>query len=811
MKNRFFITILFLSYFGFVPLLANANEQFNFNIAQIEIQDNGNKIIGSKRGTITSDDGITFTANKFEYDKKKNLLIAEGNVEIENKFENYKIFSEDILYSKNEEIISTSGKTKIFFQSKYEVETYNLNFLKDNLLLTSNQKTTIVDIINNTFYSLQEFSFSFKSEILKGKKILANHDYKQPNNTKIFFESGIFDLKDQSHVAKDIEVKLKKDIFDNSENDPRLKGVSSVGSKNITTINKGIFTSCKQTEKCPPWVLKAKKVKHDKTKKLLIYDGAVLEVYNFPILYFPKFFHPDPTVKRQSGFLQPSLSNSNILGSSFSIPYYKIISKNKDITLRPTIFENEIQMLQNEYRQVNKNSSFIADFSYNQGYKSSLSNSKNSISHLFAKFNKDLRFDNYITSSLDVSIEKVSNDTYLKVFDGNIAKTPVTPNSKEILTSEIKLFLDHEDFNFSSGFQSFENLELNNTDRYQFVLPYYNFDKDLFTNFKKGFVNIFSSGSNVLKDTNNLVSTIINDINFQSIDFFSNNGLKNNINIYLKNLNIVAKNDTKHSSKAELELMSLFEFNSKLPLSKESLKNRSYLTPKLSLKINPGDMKNYKSEERFINADNIFASNRLGISDSFEAGESVTIGVDYKKERLSDINKYFEIKLASSFRREKEGFIPSTSSLGKKNSNLFGSINNSFSEVLKIGYDFSLEEDLNTFEYNSINADFNFKNISANVNFIEETGAMGGSNVLENSIKMNLGNNNFLSFNTRRNRKINLTEYYNFIYEYKNDCLTAGIRYNKTFYEDRELKPSENLLFTITLYPLTTIEQKVAE
>ena len=33
------------------------------------------------------------------------------------------------------------------------------------------------------------------------------------------------------------------------------------------------------------------------------------------------------------------------------------------------------------------------------------------------------------------------------------------------------------------------------------------------------------------------------------------------------------------------------------------------------------------------------------------------------------------------------------------------------------------------------------------------------------------------------------------------------IKYNKQYYEDRDLKPSENLLFTLTLYPLTTYEQ----
>ena len=31
----------------------------------------------------------------------------------------------------------------------------------------------------------------------------------------------------------------------------------------------------------------------------------------------------------------------------------------------------------------------------------------------------------------------------------------------------------------------------------------------------------------------------------------------------------------------------------------------------------------------------------------------------------------------------------------------------------------------------------------------------------------------------------------------------------KPYYEDRDLKPTENLLFTITLFPLTSYEQKL--
>ena len=85
---------------------------------------------------------------------------------------------------------------------------------------------------------------------------------------------------------------------------------------------------------------------------------------------------------------------------------------------------------------------------------------------------------------------------------------------------------------------------------------------------------------------------------------------------------------------------------------------------------------------------------------------------------------------------------------------------------------------------------------------------MGDANVLESSFSYNFNENNFLTFKTRRNRKINLTEYYDLVYEYKNDCLIAGVKYKKTYYEDRDLKPAENLFFTLSLIPLTSYEQK---
>ncbi len=809
MKNKILLILVYFFLNFFTIGLSNAQDQFNFNISEIEILENGNKIVGSKRGDVSTGDGLVIEADNFIYKKIENILNANGNVIIKDTINNYKINSNNITYEKNNEKIFSKGETKSEIGSRFILDSADIIFFRDKKILSSNKDTSILDNDEQTYVKLKKFSFSINEELLKGEKILVNLDYNLPQNNKLFFNNGIFDFKKKSFVAKDIQINLAKNIFNNIKNDPRLIGVSAQSENNITTVKKGVFTSCADDTDCPPWVITASQIKHDKNKKQLIYDDALLKIYNIPVLYFPKFFHPDPTVKRQSGFLMPSLNNSNVLGSSLNIPYYHVISQNKDFTFRPTIFDSDIKMFQNEFRVENKNSSAILDFAYVDGYQSSLSNKKNSLSHIFAKFDLNLAWENFNQSDLIVSMKKVSNDTYLKIFDGNIFKNNTTPTDYDVLNSEAKLIVNNKDFNFISGFQSFEDLNKISSDRFQFILPYYNFDKQLFNNFENGSINFSSSGSNDLNNTNNLRTKIINDINFQSLDIITDYGFMNEYNIHLKNLNTIGKNDSLYKSSPQMEVMSIFELNTSLPMINQTERNINYLTPKASIRFNPGDMKDYTSSDRSINVDGIFDINRLAIDDSFEEGKSLTLGIEYKKTKLDDINKYFEAKIATVYRDEKEEFIPKSSGINSKDPNIFGSISNSLSDTLNISYNFILDNDFNTLEYNSLNTSINYKNLNTSFNFIEENGVIGDTNTFENKTSIKFNNENYLTFNTRRNRKINLTEYYNLIYEYKNDCLIAGIKYNKSYYEDRDLKPSENFLFSLTLISLTSFEQKI--
>ena len=904
MKNNLF-TIFFILFFNCLVIFnAKSIEQFNFDVTELVITEDGNNFKGLKRGVATTSDGIIIHADAFNYNKSSNILKANGNVIIKDTIKDIIIYSEDITYLKNEEKIFTrsrvieddynvlyptrskvinnglimdadtleynkilnifnadgdvkiedkkkniiiysdnvtyfknkqkiltQGRTKAIIESKYNFISKNVLYLLNEKELSSSDKSTIKSG-ESTIYKLDRFKYFINDKLLKGENIEVTTNFLQPKSDKFYFKDGFFNFQDSKFIANKTKILLHKEIFDKErkffidqedsklnelfeeyyqENDPRVIGVSSYGDQDKTVVNKGVFTSCQKREGCPPWILTANKITHDKKKQLLIYDNAILKVFDMPVFYFPKFFHPDPTVKRKSGFLKPQINGSKILGTSLYMPYFHVISDDKDLTFKPTVFidgfESGLLMLQSEYRQENKNSSFIADFSLTRGYQSSnIGSNKNSISHLFSKFDLDLDWTDYKKSDINVFLEKVTNDSYLSIFDNNLVKSPVKPLSKSQLSSGVKLNLDHEDFNLTSGFTAYESLAGLNSDRFQYVLPYYNFSRNVLPSIKGNFY-FSSSGSNTLQNTNNLRTRVGNDLSYDSLDFVSNFGFKNDFGIYLKNLNSVGKNDSVSSSRPLIEGMSIFEIRSSLPLIKEAKNYVSYLTPRLSLRASPHDMKDYSESARTVNVDNVFNINRLGIGDSFETGKSLTLGVDYIKQDIADNEKFFEIKLATVMRNEKESNIPTTSTIDKTSSNLFGSITHEISEFFKIDYDFAMNNDFQTFENNIITAEYSVNNFVTE--FVYNENRLGNTNTLQNTTSLRFSEQNYFTFSTRRNKELNLTEYYDLVYEYKNDCLTAGVKYKKTYYANEDIRPNEDLMFTVTLFPLTIFEQRV--
>ena len=807
MKNKF-IVIFFLILLSSIVSKSIMAEEFIFEVSTLEITDNGNVYKGKSRGKIKANTQLELISDNFEYYKKTNQLKTIGNVQLYDFTNNITINAETIFYFKDIEKIFTKGKTLIKISDKYTIEGYDLTLLKNEMILSSRKNTIITDKKSN-MYKLKEFQYSINQEILKGENIeVSMKTNEKTNNDNFFIKTGVFNLKENKFLAKDISAMLRKDLFGNNENDPRIVAVSAKNDGPVTFFEKGVFTSCKKTDKCPPWKISAEKIEHNKTKKQIIYKKAWLEVYDFPVLYFPKFFHPDPSVKRQSGFLTPDLSSSQNTGSSISTPYFYVISDDKDITVKPQLFDNNKFLLQNEFRQKTKKTLSILDFGFVKGHDSNNNDKGDTRAHMFTSSAVDLSLDNYLNSMLKINYQKTTNDNYLKIFN---LESPILPVNNTVLESIIELDLEHKDYDLTASFEMYETLEGSSNDRYQYVLPSYNFSKNFFLESIKGSFNLNSQGNNTLEDTNVTTSKIFNDLNYSSINNVLDNGIKTNFDIFLKNVNTTGKNNPEYKENLHTRLMSAYTFNASLPMINKTSSTFNTLEPKLSLRLSPNQMRDNNTLERRIDINNIFNTNRLSMDESFESGESVTLGLNFKKEKvntineLSEIEEYIDFKLATVFRLKEEKNIPRNSTLNKKTSNLFGQFNFKPIKNISFGYNFSLTEDLDTFEYNSLTTKMKYENFTTQFDYLKESGVIGKNNIIENKTEYNFNDANSISFNVRENRELNLTEYYNLIYEYKNDCLVAGVKYKKNYYNDADIKPVEELFFSITIVPLTTL------
>ena len=162
------------------------------------------------------------------------------------------------------------------------------------------------------------------------------------------------------------------------------------------------------------------------------------------------------------------------------------------------------------------------------------------MTHLFSKYNIDLNLKNFTTSTLDLSIQKVSNDNYLKVFDNNLINIKLKPSSKSNLQSSLILNLSDENFNLDGGMKIYIIFKKQKIVTDINMFSYYNFST---YKFKHGLISFSSSGDSRLINTNNLKSKIINNINYENFEIISNFGFKNNLNAYFKNVNRISKKD----------------------------------------------------------------------------------------------------------------------------------------------------------------------------------------------------------------------------------------------------------------------------
>jgi LPS-assembly protein len=786
MKNKHIIFIIFFFIISFNSKTVLSNE-FIFESNKIEIYDNGNLIKANDGIAKSIKNNFFISAKKFEYNKSSFILMAfngiakypEKKVEIKaNKFE----------YFEKKSLVKAYGEVVLNdFLNNITITSSEISYNIKSGALTSQEESIISDDSGNVFLSS---NFIYKRPQKLVKITDATLTDKQKNIYKI--SRGFIDLKLEKLIGKDISLKFNNTQF-NNENEPRLKGNAVYYNKSITTITKGIFTTCKANDDCPPWTISAEEIFHDKSKKTMNYKKAWLNVYDYPVFYFPKFFHPDPTVKRQSGFLMPSFVNSSNDGVSLNTPYFLAIAENSDATFSPRFYDKNKTLLQTEYRNVGKNFKNLIDAS------SVFDGSSITRSHFFSNSKGKIDIANFDESEITLNLQQVTNDRYLK---SEKLSSPLIDNYS-LLTSSVGISAYSEDLAFNADFLIYEDLNKKKGDRYEYVYPSYNLIKDLGSTNDLGVngnLQMELSGYAKHYNTNVYENVLINDLLYNSNINFSNNGFKNKSTFLIKNVITDSSKSKNYKDKTDTTLKSIFEHNVSYPLRKLYNNNTNILEPKISFKFSPTNNRNLKELDRRIDVNNIYDLNRLGLGQTVEGGASLTYGLNYSKVNQND-QEILGARIANIFRLEEEKNLPQNSTLGDKTSDIVGDVKFRLNENLDMKYNFSLAENLNDINYQLIESEIKINNFVTKFEYLNENNTKNKETFISNSSSYIINDSKKIGFKTRKNKKTKLTEFYNLIYEYRNDCLIAALEFNKDYYSDRDIKPEKNIFFKLTIIP----------
>ena len=783
MKNNF---LSFLIIFIFLSQNVIA-DQFKFETKKIEIVDSGN-IIYAKNGTAKSLDGLLkIIADDFEYNKSLNSLKAFNGVAfIESN--NLEIKFDKAEFDQNNLMALIRGNVKIFEKEKnLIIETESVHYDQNSNILSSSTESILKDK-NNNILNTNSFEYNKNKNILKIKKAIL----KDFNQNTYHIDLAYINTESNKLFGKDINISLNNEYF-NKDNEPRLKGMSLVQDELSTEITKGVFTTCKKRDDCPPWQMSAEKIQHNKKKQVISYKNAWLKIYDVPVMYFPRFFHPDPTVDRKSGFLIPTIKNSPNSDNYLSVPYFSVLGINKDITLTPRFYADDKLLLQSEYRQVNKNSSHLSDLS--------ILSEKNtgSRNHFFYKYNRNLEYFSFEESNLNLEIQQTSNDTYLKA---NKILTKVA-NDYDVLQSSLGLNFYSEDLAIDTEFMVYENLSKSNNDRYEYILPRLSLIKNIEN--KTGLNgNFYLKSDNSIKnyDTNVYESSNINDLIFNSNPRISNKGFYNSYDFILKNVNSDSQNSSNYKKDTDHYFSGLLQFNSSLPLLKETNNYQKIIKPKVTLKISPkNNTKNISKDVNRLDVNNVFNLNRLSSNNTVEGGLSLTYGNEYIISDKDNSNEIFSLKLANNLRLNENNDLPKSNQMGAKTSNFLGEIAYNPNKFLTTKYITSTKNNLYDVNYENFSTEIKINNFVTTFDYLNENDTFDKNSYLLNTTKYSFNKSNNISFSTRENKKTDLTEYYKLMYQYKNDCLSASIEYNKDYYNDRDIKPEESIFFKLTIIP----------
>ena len=600
----------------------------------------------------------------------------------------------------------------------------------------------------------------------------------------------------------------------------RLAAKNGTKIGTITVLNSARYSPCKVSQdsnQTPTWQMKASKITHNEKAKTISYKNLFLEIFGIPVFYTPYFSHPDPTVHAQSGFLSPTLGRSTELGVWFAMPYYFNLAPHKDFTFEPIITTNEGVVLGGTYRQHTGNGIFNISGSVarvnirEDAVKTGFHEIRG---HISSKGVFDLPNIKVFSADWqwDYNLKWVSNDTYLRRYYAD---------KSDVLQSHAKIEGFWGQSYATAGIYGFQGLKENDQFGYTAqALPSFEISTVRNTGFWNSKISFNADGVYIyrrdgqrtgrvsLQSGWNLpFNTPLGD--FYNITASIRADFYNNQYSSLERISNAKSFRPKYRGQdgSYLKFRPRLALDWRMPfINNKSADIQHVLEPMISIILAPNQgklnfMPNEDSRNFEFDENNLFSHNRFNGYDLWESGIRLNYGLRYN---LFTPKITLRATLGQSLRLSNEQEFPVGSGYLGKTSDFVGRFDLSIGNNLDFLYRFRLDTTSFALRRNElivsgkldfVKASLRYLNLDRNFtdSIIENRKEVGGK------LQIEIGNNFILHGNIVHDLLNNHTITYDAGITYKTDCLEFGIRYERRFTSDRDIVPSNALLFSLIL------------
>ena len=687
----------------------------------------------------------------------------------------------------------------IFSLLLFSVSSYSQDNSKSNVEFTSDSLE--VDENKNLMIAKGNVVIKSEKETIKADSVKYDKSLDKATasgNISIISNDGTIIETSEIILTNEFKDILALTLFTKFKDNSKLKAsrLSKISDRSV--FFNGEYTPCDcdfKNGETPVWQLNSSEVTHDKLEKMIYFKNVVLKIMDYPLFYIPYLSTPDPSVRRKSGFLMPSIGYSSRNGLETTIPYY-FATKDKSWD---TTFTNHFKGKNGYINQLNVRKKYLSGFLESNLFQGQVDTDKDNKDKVLAG---NLNFKSKLESNwnINASGKYTDQDTFMRRynFDNStnyknfIKADKITSNS----FSEIEWY-------------KYTNLEVNSKDNQPNLQP----------SIKQ---KIFLNGKNINSEISLNAHEIKDDVGYDIQRWSGSGTFEHNIDNTFTNLTLTAEtgldlyaiknrpasdiNDNKYLDRLSLGISVLSKKDFIFNIGEYDF----LMSPKVQFVSmhstnRKNDIPNRDSSDFRIDHANLFLINQYQGRDNIQTNQRLNFGVDNDLD--TDIGSFsFFLGQSQKIGGTNQNITDTNST---RQSDLITEIQWMNSKELNLSYNalfdhHSLESNYTSLELFGEDSNFfyNLTHRSVNKNLISDT---SDREEIQFSIGKKINNwkfsyTNKYDLNDNDSKLIEEEILLDYVGEYMfQDCLSVKLSYkNKDGAPDRDILPENSIFLTLS-------------